>query len=351
MRTASHSRNGESLRHLRKVTNAIGGSLDELAARKSRVRTGWWPEMQVLTVAIRDLEGKCWPKDELLARLNSLVGEVVGLFEDYHSDLELFIEDGMDRKIMNLLAELDSASLSAEEEFEDLYASMMRSRDKADVMSQDLALLKDSLQKAEYFERKHHSLDIENQKNKDLIGHLEITVAKLGDELTRREGLSHQLESSSIRLDRSERRCIELERLLAELTTDNEHLAKTASERLDAIEKLEERLGRFARRNDLLERENIARESELAEVSGNLDNHIKREVKDKQELEQIVAQSKSLADETDTRNKKLQEEVEHLRSDQQRVLAQTEEMRGLMELYKDKYKKERLVNRSTVGLE
>jgi methyl-accepting chemotaxis protein len=78
-----------------------------------------------------------------------------------------------------------------------------------------------------------------------------------------------------------------------------------------------------------------------------IDELVENQSKSNEEIADIMNESKNLIQEVESRNKLLENECQTLHEKIERMSAQTEEMRGLMELYKEKYKMEKLSSRQT----
>lgn len=63
----------------------------------------------------------------------------------------------------------------------------------------------------------------------------------------------------------------------------------------------------------------------------------------------MMNESKMLVEEVEEKNRALESECQTLGEKLKRTLAQSDEMKGLMELYKEKYKTEKLGNRQGVS--
>ena len=76
-----------------------------------------------------------------------------------------------------------------------------------------------------------------------------------------------------------------------------------------------------------------------------IDELVENQSKSNEEIADMMNESKNLIQEVESRNKLLENECQTLHEKIERMSAQTEEMRGLMELYKEKYKMEKLSSR------
>lgn len=81
-----------------------------------------------------------------------------------------------------------------------------------------------------------------------------------------------------------------------------------------------------------------------------IEDLIARQVAANQEISDMMRESKNLVQEVEDRNRALEHERQVLEEKLQRMAVQSEEMRGLMELYKNKYKAEKLSNRQSAHL-
>lgn len=81
-----------------------------------------------------------------------------------------------------------------------------------------------------------------------------------------------------------------------------------------------------------------------------IEDLVDKQVKANQEISGMMKESKELVQEVEDRNRLLEEECQTLHEKLKRLTAQTDEMKGLMELYKDKYKHEKLNNRQAISL-
>lgn len=59
----------------------------------------------------------------------------------------------------------------------------------------------------------------------------------------------------------------------------------------------------------------------------------------------MIVDSKRLVEETTHKNQNLESECMRLKEEIERIMSQTNEMKGLMEMYKEKYKTEKYSNR------
>jgi DNA-binding transcriptional regulator YbjK len=88
----------------------------------------------------------------------------------------------------------------------------------------------------------------------------------------------------------------------------------------------------------------------LSKREQELDDLVENQARSNSEVSAMMKESKHLVEEVEDRNRILEQECQVLRDKLDRMASQNEEMRGLMELYKEKYKTEKLSNRQAIPL-
>lgn len=88
----------------------------------------------------------------------------------------------------------------------------------------------------------------------------------------------------------------------------------------------------------------------MARKDRELDELIENQAKSNNEVSDMMKESKQLVEEVEERNRVLEQECQTLKERVDRLTSQNDEMRGLMELYKEKYKTEKLSNRQAVSM-
>lgn len=86
-------------------------------------------------------------------------------------------------------------------------------------------------------------------------------------------------------------------------------------------------------------------EQEIRRRDKEIDELVERQTKANEDIEEMVADSRSAVSEANARHDGCRIELDKLTIDYKKVCEQLDEVRGLYELFKDKYKNEKLHNR------